>query len=372
MCLGGVNGASYLNDLWRFNGTWSEVTNAGSPPSVRSGAVSWTDNAGNAYVFGGYNGNYLNDLWKFTTNNTTWTTNAPSVRFGAVAWTDNAGNTYVFGGYNGGTPYLNDLWRFNGTSWSQVTNTDRGLGTPSLRSGAVAWTDNAGNAYVFGGYNGSSYFNDLWKFNGTSWSPVTNTDRGLGTPSLRSGAVSWTDNAGNAYVFGGYNGASFFNDLWRFNGTSWSQVTNTDRGLGTPSLRSGAVAWTDNAGNAYVFGGYNGVNPYLNDLWRFNGTSWSQVTNTDRGLGTPSLRSGAVAWTDNAGNAYVFGGYNGSSYFNDLWKFNGTSWSQVTNAGTPPSVRSGAVAWTDNAGNAYVFGGYNSTSYYLNDLYVIK
>ena len=159
---------------------------------------------------------------------------------------------------------------------------------------------------------------------------------------------------------------SDLNDLWKFNGTSWSQVTNTDRGLGIPIGRSAAVAWTDNAGNAYVFGGNNGAS-YLNDLWKFNGTSWSPVTNA----GTPpSVRSLAVAWTDNAGNAYVFGGYNNGNYLNDLWRFNGT-WSEVTNAGTPPSVRNGTVAWTDNVGNAYVFGGTNGTSY-LNDLYVIK
>ena len=363
---GGYSGTSFLNDLWMFNGTsWSEVTNAGTPPSARDGAVAWKDNAGNAYVFGGDNGNYLNDLWKFTTNNTTWTqltnvTNAPSVRRGAVAWKDNAGNAYVFGGYNG--TYLHDLWRFNGKNiWSPVTN----AGTPpSVRFGAVSWTDNAGNAYVFGGSNSTYFLNDLWKFNGTIWFPVTNTDGGLGTPSARFGAVSWTDNAGNAYVFGGYNGISYLNDLWKFNGT-WSPVNNTDRGLGTPSVRSQAVAWTDNAGNAYVFGGFNGIS--LNDLWKFNGTSWSQVTNA----GTPpSIRSQAVSWTDNAGNAYVFGGYNDISYLNDLWRFNGTRWYPVTNAGTPPSVRNAAVSWTDNAGNAYVFGGTNDN--YLNDLYVIK
>ena len=216
---------------------------------------------------------------------------------------------------------------------------------PKSRYGAVSWKDISGNVYVFGGYNGTSYLNDLLMFNGTSWSQVTNA----GTPpSVRTAAVAWTDNAGNAYVFGGFKGNSLLNDLWKFNGTSWSEVTNA----GTPpSERFLAVSWTDNAGNAYVFGGVNGVS-YLNDLWRFNGT-WSEVTNAGS---PPSVRSGAVSWTDNAGNAYVFGGYNGTSYLNDLWRFNGT-WSQVTNAGTPPSVRREAVAWTDNAGNAYVFGG---------------
>ena len=355
---------SYLNDLWRFNGTsWSPVTNAGTPPSGRQGAVAWTDNAGNAYVFGGRSGpySYFNNLWRF--DGTSWSevTNAgtaPNVRYGAVAWKDSSGNAYVFGGYGG--IYYNDLWKFNGTIWSEVTN----AGTaPSVRNRIVALTDNVGNAYVFGGTYVFSYYNDLWKFttNNTTWTQLTNVTN---APSVRNRAVALTDNAGNTYVFGGNNGASYFNDLWRFDGTRWTQLIVNGAG-GSPSVRSGAVSWTDNAGNAYLFGGHNGIS-YFNDLWRFNGTIWSPVTNTNGGLGTPSGRYGAVAWTDNAGNAYVFGGNNGT-YLNDLWKFNGTSWSPVTNAGTPPSVRDGAVAWSDNAGNAYVFGGNNGT--YLNDLW---
>ena len=368
--------SSSLNDLWKFNGTsWFPVTNTDGGlgiPSARYEAVAWTDNVGNAYVFGGLsNGSFVNDLWRFNgtswspVNNTDGGLGTPSVRSGAVAWKDSSGNAYIFGGRNGSSSYLNDLWMFNGTSWSPVNNTNGGLGTPSARYEAVAWTDNDGNAYVFGGRNIiSSYLNDLWRFNGTSWSPVTIAGT---APSGRLAAVSWTDNAGNAYVFGGLSNGSYVNDLWMFNGTSWSEVTNA----GTPpSVRIGAVSWTDNAGRSYVFGGYNGTS-YFNDLWNFttNNNTWTQLTNVTN---APNVRREAVAWTDNAGNAYVFGGYNSTSYFNDLWMFNGTSWSPVTNAGTPPSVRSGAVAWTDNAGRTYVFGGYNSTSSYLNDLWMFN
>ena len=305
---------TYINDLWKItnNTMWTQLTNIANAPSARYDSVSWNDSFGNAYVFGGRNGSiYLNDLWKF--NGISWfqvidngTLNSPSVRSGAVAWTDNAGNSYMFGGWNGST-YYNDLWKFNGKVWFQVFANGI-VGSPSGRYQAVTWTDNIGNAYVFSGNNGS-YINDLWRFNGKVWFQVF-ANGSVGSPSGRCQAVAWTDNAGNAYVFGGNNG-SYINDLWKFNG-SWSEVTN---GIGTPpSVRSGAVAWTDNAGNAYVFGGNNGS--YLNDLWKFNGR-WSQVS---YGVDTPlSIRSGAVVWTDNVGKAYVFGGYNGGSYLNDLF-----------------------------------------------------
>ena len=151
-------------------------------------------------------------------------------------------------------------------------------------------------------------------------------------PIARAGAVSWMDNYGNAYIFGGYsfiNGRyTYYNDLWMFNGITWSQIV--DNGvIGSPSPRYRSVSWTDKLGNAYVFGGYsfiNGLYTYYNDLWMFNGTSWVQVI-ANGVNSSPSARYGAVSWMDNYGNAYIFSGYNNGYYYNDLWRFNGTSWS---------------------------------------------
>ena len=87
--------------------------------------------------------------------------------------------------------------------------------------------------------------------------------------------------------------------------------------------------------------------------------------------GSPSARSGALSWTDSVGNAYVLGGYNGSTTYNDLWKFNGLTWSQVTlEIGDLPSARYGAVSWTDSTGKVYVFAGTDGTNSY-NDLFAI-
>ena len=298
----------------------------------------------------------------------------PSGRFGAVSWTDNSGNTYVFGGgyvfYNA-LEYLNDLWRFNGTTWTQVI--DNGVtGSPSPREGAVSWTDSSGNGYVFGGRTGlyGVYYNDVWKFDGTSWTQVI-TNGVVGSPSVRYNGVAWTDNAGNTYIFGGnyFNGyyIIYYNDLWRFNGISWTQVTN----VGTaPGIRGDAVSWMDSHGNAYVFGG-NGPGLFYNDLWKFNGTSWTQVF-ANMTSGSPSPRVSPLTWTDSSGNAYLFGGvgsYGGQFiYYNDLWRFDGVNWSEITNVGTSPSARYSSVSWKDSLGNAYVFGGVGYEVTIYNDL----
>ena len=296
--------------------------------------------------------------------------NVPNGRAQAVVWTDVSGNAYLFSGTNSNSYFSNDLWRFNGTSWTQLI-VDGDAGSPIQRFGSVAWTDNSGNAYVFGGRTnikeGDTYDrNDLWRFNGTSWSQVI-ANQMPGSPSGRYGAVAWTDNAGNAYVFGGhtyYLGRHIvFNDLWKFNGTNWEPVTSITT---APYPRYGAVVWKDNLGNVYLFGGTDDGNNF-SDLWMFDGTNWVSVN--VNGV-PPNARHGSVAWTDNAGNAYVFAGQDCCNNYNDLWRFNGTSWSKVTNMGIEQGLRFNSVEWTDNAGNAYVFGG-SSYGEYVNDLYRI-
>ena len=67
--------------------------------------------------------------------------------------------------------------------------------------------------YVFGGKDGSR-FNDVWALNlaSDSWSAVTTSG---GPPSARSAHTAvYAAARGTMYVFGGYDGSSRFNDVW--------------------------------------------------------------------------------------------------------------------------------------------------------------
>jgi len=48
--------------------------------------------------------------------------NAPPARYGAATWTDAAGNLWLFGGMTAPTSssdtYFNDLWKFSGGQWT--------------------------------------------------------------------------------------------------------------------------------------------------------------------------------------------------------------------------------------------------------------
>jgi N-acetylneuraminic acid mutarotase len=397
------------------------IAAAGNVPGARGSSVSWTDGAGNFWLFGGtfvdVNGDlfFLNDLWRYSPSNGLWTwisgastpsavygtpgnygvqgvaskSNAPGSRAGAVGWTDAAGNLWLFGGQGYDSllqGYLNDLWKFdpNAAEWTWVSGPSsssppivvygaQGVAAtgniPGPRVGSSSWTDGSGNLWLFGGYGDSTstdpyvfgFLNDLWEF-----SPTTSL---------------WTWVSGSSYAV---NAAGVYGTL----GTAAS--------ANVPGARSGGGSWIDSTGSLWVFGG-DGFGGFLNDLWKFtpstNQWTWVSGGSAPNALGVygtqgatsaanvPGSRSPAAFWIDAAGNFWLFGG-NGisapqtSDLFNDLWVFSPTTgqWTWVSGSsgggaaavygtmgtaapGNVPGARDGAGAWIDGAGNLWLFGG---------------
>ena len=248
--------------------------------------MSWTDTNGNLWFFGGSGysdfwefststkewtwmagGNTTGATPIYGTQGVAAASNTPGGRSGSVTWTDKNGNLWLYGGAAPGINYdLSDLWEFNPSTkeWTWVSGGNAGgvlpiygtqgtasaSNTPGGRDSAVGWTDSSGNLWIFGGFdydtttgaNGTNDFlNDLWKFDTTTkeWTWVGGSNVGnangaygaLGTPSASNVpgargsegvALSWTDNSGNFWLFGGdgygATGAadSLLNDLWRY------------------------------------------------------------------------------------------------------------------------------------------------------------
>lgn len=388
-------------------GTSSGSSGGGTPPPPTS-ANEWTwvsgsNQAGSSSTINGVYG----------TEGVAATTNVPPGRSYAVSWIDSSGNLWLFGG--GGTDPLgkngpfNDLWEFSTSSgewaWvsgsSSVPGNQRGVygtkGTasaanvPGGRSGAVSWTDSSGHLWLFGGggydaVGASGSLNDLWEFDPSSkewtWmsgsSTVGNATGVYGTqgtpapgnvPGPRSQAVSWIDNSGNLWLFGGQetnSSSGDLNDLWMFSPATkeWTWVggssTTSAKGVyGTvgvaasgnvPGARYNATSWTDGSGNLWLFGGFgydaSGQENDLNDLWEFSPSSkeWTWVSGSSTVTGNvcmpgvygtegtgassnvPGGRNGAGSWADSSGNLWLFGGLGCDASgitgsLNDLWEF---------------------------------------------------
>ncbi|MDP3722303.1 MAG: kelch repeat-containing protein, partial [Candidatus Omnitrophota bacterium] len=318
---------STIQAAWAMLGgnTWTQLSPTGGPPAVREDASAVFDGATKKmYVFGGLSGaTYLNDLWVYEATANTWTslspTGAPAARSVHSAVFDGATKKmYVFGGWNGTTRF-NDLWVYDATAntWTQLTPT----GPPSGRSDHTAVYDaTAKKMYLFGGTtNGGSSgsLSDLWIYDvaAITWTQLSPTG---GPPGARGQHSAAFDSATKKmYIFGGWN-VTALNNLWVYDvaANTWTSLTPT----GGPSVgRAGPTAVYDSTTKKmHVFGGYDGTNA-LSDLWVYEATAntWTQLTPT----GPPGVRWTHAAVFDEISKMYVFSGWSGSADLNDLWVY---------------------------------------------------
>lgn len=296
---------------------WREVELSSSiKPGERSGASSviYQDAL---YVFGGYGGSgRLDDIYRFDFPDRCWsrldvqgTVPAGRENNGAVV---HGSKMYLFGGYSGFT-WLNDFHSFNfeTSTWQAVPSGHKGS-VPSTRFGYVS-SVHGDFMYVFGGYDGSAWLNDMFDFDFERGSWYATQVQGF-VPSGRS-CPSWATHNGSVYLFGGYDGVHRMNDFHQFRMASrtWSTVRSAGQ---VPSSRyfHASVVY----GNSlFLFGGYSGQER-LNDLYefRFDCNTWFVMHTED----PPSGRSSLVAEVFN-NSLYIFGGYNGSIVLNDFYEF---------------------------------------------------
>ena len=236
---------------------------------------------------------------------------------------------------------------------------------PGARAGAAGWTDNGGNFWLFGaaGY-------DLWEFN-----PVAGQWQWTGGNYLADGCIA---HSGSVVCVG-------------YPGVYGSQGVAAPKNW--PAERGGGVSWTDQSGNLWLFGGAGfglAGNPeesqqgILNDLWEFNpntlewtwvsGDSWFSLAaclnegywfdpdiyycwnlpkygqlGVSAAENTPGSREYATGWTDQSGNLWLFGGQGidlsgnpNQAYLNDLWEFDVSTaqwtWMGGSSTGNQPGV----------------------------------
>jgi len=300
---------------------------------------------------------WLNALWEYSPTTGMWTwqagsttvnargvygtqgvaaaTNYPGARAGG-GFTDADGNAWLYGGAgydsNGTLGGLSDLWRYSAAShqwtWingSNIVNQKGVYGTQGVASATnspgagpgPSWMDANGNFWLFAGTgydtNGNlGQLNALWKYspstNQWTWVSGSNTVNAKGVygtqgvasdtnvPGARHYTTTWTDSAGNFWLFGGTGFDSTgayneLNDLWKYspstNQWTWvagSNTVNAPANYGTrgvaaaanvPGARDDFSTWNDGT-FVWLFGG-EGLNasgadpnaPAWNDLWKY-------------------------------------------------------------------------------------------------------
>ncbi len=286
--------------------TWARIDVTG--PSPRQDHSLSADQQGRVFLFGGRAaGKPLDDLWIFESTGPRWKkieAKGPSARFAHNAGVVD-GKLLVFGGQAGGSTFFNDVWSFDpsGETWSRL---DPDGPVPIKRYGAGG-TVADGAFIVSHGFNFDGRFDDTWALQ-KDWTDVSPA------PSTRPvkrclHRISPVGERGILLFGGQTTGKSFLGDTWIYENKKWSELK-----IPGPSPRN-LFALASKDGRAYLFGGRDSGGA-KNDLWAFDGSSWTQVQASAE---APEPRSGIEA-TVTGGKMFLFGGNGKEGELNDLWE----------------------------------------------------
>jgi len=276
----------------------------------------------------------------------------PSSRvYATAAATGQGSQVLMFGGKDSSGNALGDTWLWDGSNWQQLVLE----ASPPARWGGSMFAMQ-GKVFLFGGYNGTTYLNDVWYWTpgASTWTPFTTAPPPRAFAEAAANPVSNT-----AVLFGGYNGASYLADTWTFNGTTWSQKSPAT----VPAGRSNsAVAYDYASGSIIMFGGVAAATTLpggivtstqlMGDTWSWDGSTWTQLSPS----ASPSARMDATIAPDQLQKQLVlFGGDTSNGAVADTWSWDGSNWSSRT-AAHAPSARYGAVAAASGSALVVVSG----------------
>jgi hypothetical protein len=386
--------------------------------------------------------NTINAAPLFGTQGVSSSNNCPPALYSAYSWTDAAGNFWLYGGHDG-YPYnaFGDLWKFDPTSleWTWMTGDGSfapqpvygslGISSPLNTPGGrcysgCAWAGVDSKLWLYSGWGSGDNYGDLWRYDilNNEWAWMSGTNQVDEPPIYGTLGVAdntcfpgcrielcnqWVDLQGRFWLYGSQSISADRSDMWMFDPSSnlwtWESgsssvgfvdpiygMQNVYDSANTPGSIRPFAAWIDTSGIFWVFS-----NEFA-DMWKYdpiiNQWAWvngPQTNNADYVYGEicsnditfhPSARrESRSAWCDNNNNLWLYGGLDWPGYTdrtNDLWVFRTDSnqWAimqdtitingfpvygtlGVGSAANQPGCRQGTAHWKDNQDQFWIFGG---------------
>ncbi len=276
------------------------------------------------------------------------------------------GVAYLFGGRDGGTAF-DDLWAFDpgGQQWSEVAVGGDG---PSARFGhEAAWIAGLGLA-VWAGQAGSAFFDDLWLFDPAAATWERMPADGL-VPVPRYGSCSGVGPDGRLWISHGFteDGARFA-DTKAYDFTTRAWIDQAPPGTG-PVERCLHACWWTSDGRFALYGGQTTGVAALGDLWFLTPGEGGAPSNTWAEAPAPEPAARQLAAVAHAGAFAVLTGGRGldGKALADTWLLadGEAAFVRLEEAGAAgPARRSGAALVHDAAGERLLlFGGQGDDAY---------
>lgn len=268
----------------------------------------------NFYIISGYEEGSRGDVWASRDYGRTWglKNDFSGTRFERYAHSGVIfhNRMYIIGGHRNQQP-LGDIYASaDATNWTRMQYTE-------LRSrydhSSVVFND---KIWVIGGYDNELYIDDVRSWTGLaqdSWELVASA---VSTPfnGIRGHSSVVFDD--KMWVIGGMERTGYVNNVWvTTNGRSWTQA----RDLPVMSAYHKSVVFDD---KIWVIGGLTEAGPSNTMYYYEKDSGWNRYE-LPAGTSLRALYNHEIVVVDEGGpddGIYIFGSFDGSDYFNDVWK----------------------------------------------------
>ena len=338
----GFDGSANTKDFWEYDpigDTWTQKADFGG--TTRQAAVGFSIGS-KGYIGTGYDGIAdTNDFWEYDPALNNWTQKANfggTVRRNAVGFSIGS-KGYIGTGLDGST-YYKDFWEYNPVSdtWTQKANIESVFG--GRRNAAIGFSIGS-KGYIglgvrvdllWGIIPVTTTLQDFYEFD-----PIANTwtMKASFNGGARYDAIGFSI-GDKGYVGMGFfetSSAVFYKDFWQYDplGDTWTQKadfgdtvdpaeTGRRAGVGFSIGNKGYIGlgydgtyfykdfWEYDSGQELLYGSFTGTG-----IWKWDGSSWNQVTSNNP---EAMVVSGTTLYGD-----FGTGG---------IWKWDGANWTQTT------------------------------------------
>lgn len=353
---GASDAAVYTSPISSISWTQRAVTGSGSGGQAWTGhgaVMSMTSIGTVLYVGLGYVNAGDADVWKCDISSSCtptagWTQiGGDGLNSGWAVTTDesvralNNDGTNIYAGLGDTASTDDQIWKYNGTSWSLI-------GGPSAST--AGWGVGGGLQNVGGiGINGTNlyaipsgvtatttYHSQVWQTNIStiSWTQIggdyiNGSWGGYGQNSVTSS----TTVSGKLYVgLGGLTGAIDTDTVWRDDGSSWTLIgAQGINNFPSYGTKYQVTRMTSYKGQLYI--GLTGTAAGDAQVWMWNGSTWSQVggsgTGWDSGTATHKYVMSMTIYNGNL----VVGLGSSANGDGDIYSYNGSNWTQIEGDG---------------------------------------
>ena len=402
-----------LEGTWEWDGaTWIQINQKdpeddGNPKARAMHSLDYDDWRGVTLLFGGAAATIQDDLWAW--DGESWELQTPIDPEGdgdigpryryASAFDSDRGVLVVQGGDLGSGDIQDSTWEWDGESWALAAPSDpEADGNPGkLYRHAMAFDKSREVSVLYGGNDeDGNVRTETWEYDGTSWDKMAPTDLGGdgNPPGLYAHSLVYDEARERVVLYSGTTTGSPVDDLWEWDGTEWDKLVPADpEGDGNaPRTTTHAMAYDGINESLLLFGGegWTDCGGYCHQTWLWNGASWALFGPDAAGstgvAGSGRRKEFAMTYDPQRKRSVIMAGRSNDgwttpNYQDNLFEWNGSSWTEIVLAGTTPTYdrRYGAMEFVGSLKNEYsqkltvnkiaLFAGTDVATGYLDDFW---